>query len=57
MAQPYFGDLVLEDAPSYLEQIKEFEEQPVEEIETDEFTFIVGECRLKLSKMRLFYPT
>lgn len=27
----------------YLEQIKDFEEQPVEEIEKDEFTFIVGD--------------
>ena len=27
----------------YLEQIKEFEEHPIEEIETDEFTFVIGE--------------
>ena len=38
-----FWGLSREKCRSYIEQIKEFEEQPVDEIETDEFTFIVGE--------------
>lgn len=38
-----FWGLSLESCHSFLEQIKEFEEQPVEEIETDEFTVIVGD--------------
>jgi uncharacterized Rmd1/YagE family protein len=38
-----FWGLNLEQCYAHLEQIKEFEEQPVEEIETDEFTFVVGE--------------
>jgi uncharacterized Rmd1/YagE family protein len=38
-----FWGLSLEQCYAYLEQIKEFEEQSVEEIETDEFTFIVGD--------------
>ena len=29
---------------SYLEQIKEFEQQPIEETEMDEFTFIIGDA-------------
>ena len=33
----------IEMCSPYLEQIKEFEEQPLDEIETDVFTFIVGE--------------
>lgn len=39
-----FWGLSIEQCRSYLEQIKEFEEQPVEEIEADEFTFIVGDA-------------
>jgi uncharacterized Rmd1/YagE family protein len=38
-----FWGLDLEKCLSYLEQIKEFEEQPVEEMEMDEFTFIIGD--------------
>ena len=34
----------LERCHAYLEQIKEFEEQPVDEIETDEFTFVMGDA-------------
>lgn len=38
-----FWGLNLEKCLLYLEQIKEFEEQPVEEIDMDEFTFIFGD--------------
>lgn len=38
-----FWGLSIDQCNSYLEQIKEFEEHPVEEIETDEFTFIIGD--------------
>src|SRR5690606_37031719 len=38
-----FWGLSLEQCQSHLDQIKEFEEQPVEEIETDQFTFIFGD--------------
>lgn len=40
-----FWGLGLEQCHSYLEQIKEFEQQRVEEIETDEFTAIVGDSQ------------
>jgi uncharacterized Rmd1/YagE family protein len=38
-----FWGISLEKCLSYLEQIKEFEENPLEVIETDEFTFVIGE--------------
>lgn len=38
-----FWGLSLEQCQSYLDQIKDFEEQSVDEVETDEFTFIFGE--------------
>lgn len=38
-----FWGLSLERCLSYLEQVKEYEEHPVEEIETDVFTFIMGD--------------
>jgi uncharacterized Rmd1/YagE family protein len=38
-----FWGLNLEQCLSYLEQIKEFEQHPVEEVETDEFTFVFGD--------------
>lgn len=38
-----FWGLSREMCYPYLEQIKEFEEQPVEEFDKDEFTFIVGD--------------
>jgi uncharacterized Rmd1/YagE family protein len=39
-----FWGVSLEQCQAYLEQIKEFEEQPVEEIEADEFTFVIGDA-------------
>jgi len=39
-----FWGLRPERCGSYLEQVKEFEEQPVEEIEMDEFTSSIGEA-------------
>ncbi len=44
MAQLVFWGLTLEQCHSYLEQIKEFEEHPLEEMEMDEFTFVLGEA-------------
>ena len=38
-----FWGVSLENCHAYLEQAKEFEEQPLEEMETDAFTFILGE--------------
>lgn len=38
-----FWGLTLERCQSYLEQIKEFEDQLLDEIETDQFTFILGD--------------
>lgn len=38
-----FWGISLERCSSYLEQIKEFETQPLEEIETDELTFTLGD--------------
>lgn len=38
-----FWGLNLEQCLSYLEQIKEFEQHPVDEVETDEFTFVFGD--------------
>lgn len=39
-----FWGFSLEQCHSYLEQIREFEEQPAEEIETDLFTFVFGDA-------------
>lgn len=39
-----FWGLSLEKCHSYLEQLKEFEEHPLDEMETDEFTFVSGEA-------------
>lgn len=38
-----FWGVTPEGCQAYLEQIKEFEEQPNDEIETDEFSFVVGD--------------
>ena len=38
-----FWGLAREKCISFLGQVKEFEQQPVEEIETDEFTFMIGD--------------
>lgn len=38
-----FWGLSLDRCQTYLEQIKKFEEQPLEEVETDQFTFIIGD--------------
>ncbi len=38
-----FWGINLEQCDAYLAQIKEFEDQPSEEIEADEFTFIIGD--------------
>lgn len=38
-----FWGLSIEQCQSYLAQIKEFEEQPLDEIESDEFTYIFGD--------------
>jgi uncharacterized Rmd1/YagE family protein len=38
-----FWGLTLEQCQSYLDQVKEFEEQPVEEMETDEFSVLLGD--------------
>ncbi len=50
-----FWGLSLERCCAYLEQIKEFEEQPIEEIEMDEFTFIVGEMP-KIAEDEIILP-
>lgn len=50
-----FWGLTLEKCRPYLEQIKEFEEQPVEEIETDEFTYTIGEVP-KIVEDEIFLP-
>jgi uncharacterized Rmd1/YagE family protein len=39
-----FWGLDLETCAPYLEQIKEFEEQPLDEVETDIFTFTLGDA-------------
>lgn len=52
-----FWGLSLEHCHAYLEQIKEFEEQPVEEIETDEFTFIIGDSpKIKIIEDEIILP-